>query len=180
MNTSLTFRKSRSNRARARGVASVEAVIVLPFFILVLVSLLYVRDQAIGKQAAEMHARSCAWLYSANDCDEIPPGCADVLSPGDAPGLSSPEVAAALGNSAERMESIGGVVETVVGALVGPALEDAFGRSLDARTSRDVTRPGVYGGGTKSITGRYHLACNLSPTTPEKVVEDAWRGIRPW
>ena len=155
-----------------------EAIVVLPVFILVFISLLYVRDQAVRKQAAEMHARSCAWLYSANNCEEIPAGCDDVLTSND--GVSEDEVSSALGDAADRLTEGGGVVESVVEPLIMPALQAAFGRSLDATTSRDVARPGIYGGGMKTVTGRYHLVCNLKHKDPEDVVEDAWRLIRPW
>ena len=172
------LRPSIRRRRRSRGAASVEAVIVIPFFILVFVSLLYVRDQAVGKQTAEMHARTCAWLYSANDCSEIPADCQDVLTPHS--GVSASEAESALGDGARRLTSQGGVVESVVRPLIMPALQAAFGRSVDATVSREVERPGAYGGGMKIVTGRYHLACNLEHTTPIEVVEDAWRRIRPW
>src|SRR5688572_20991055 len=77
----------RAKRARARGVASVEAVVALPFLLLVLVCVSYVRTAALEERKAAAHARSCAWKYSQSNCDVVPPGCSgvvEVLDGGDA------------------------------------------------------------------------------------------------
>src|SRR3954467_2633041 len=78
---------TRLRRARrcARGTASVEAAVALPFFVLVLSGIWFVRDRQLAIQSAENQARSCAWQYSANDCSEVPKGCEGVLAPGTAP-----------------------------------------------------------------------------------------------
>jgi hypothetical protein len=57
------------SRIRRRGAASAEAVVVLPIFIVLFISLFYVRDQVLAKQAAQERARTCAWLYSWNNCE---------------------------------------------------------------------------------------------------------------
>ncbi|HKY34634.1 MAG TPA: TadE family protein [Polyangiaceae bacterium] len=169
-----------------RGVATVEAVVVLPVFVIIFISLFYVRDIAVTKQAAEEHARTCAWLYSALDCEgAIPAGCDDVLTEAPAASVIAPDVDKAFNEGLDALKSGetpsgGKLVSDAIVPLVGSALEAAFGRAIEANTVHPVERPGLFGGGQRTVKGRYHLACNLHPTTPGKVAEDAWLKIRPW
>lgn len=77
------FRSLSGSRAHARGAASVEAVVVLPVFLILFISLFYVRDQVLARQATQEQARTCAWLYSANNCEfdanSMPAYCDGVL-----------------------------------------------------------------------------------------------------
>lgn len=170
-------------RSRARGAASVEALVALPVLILIFISLMYVRDLVVQKQAAEMQARSCAWQYAMGNCQQVPAGCAGVLSsPKTEDGHASPELYDALKegkDDALRGDDGTGIVEHIVGSLLGPALESAFGRSVNASTSRAVDRPALYGPGTTTVSGKTHLACNLMPETPEDVAKDAWTLFAP-
>lgn len=160
------------SRARARGAASVEAVIVVPIFILLFISLFYVRDQVIARQAAQRQARTCAWLYSWNNCDKsaLPPECQQVVTDEATFNDASTGLSEKLG---------GGVVGDALKAILDPVLEAAFGRSLDAQVSKEIVRPAIYGGKVQSVTGRYHLACNLKSTTAPEVAKDAWSRISP-
>ncbi|HKY34862.1 MAG TPA: hypothetical protein VJN18_02880 [Polyangiaceae bacterium] len=159
----------------------VEAVIVIPVLVLIWASLYYLGELFATQQALEAKARSCAWLYSANNCQVVPDGCDQVLnkSEGSADDVE-PKVTDALGeggrkalNGADSKSIIG----TIVGDLVGGPLLAAFTSSVDAKVTRDVEQPGAFGGGLKTVTGRYHLACNLEPTTPEKMAEKAWESL---
>jgi hypothetical protein len=168
----------------------VEATIVVPVFILLLVSVLYVRDQALTQHAVEMTARSCAWQYSAANCDAVPPGCEGLVVPGVTHNDASQAVLDAMqgGESgALKLADKTGVVSKIVETLLGPVLDAAFGRSLDATAKRDIERPSMFrveGGtpgsdDTKTMTGRYHLACNLTPESPMDVAKDAWKLFKP-
>ena len=174
--TSLEVQRARR---RARGAASVEAAIALPFFVIVLSGVWFVRDKQLAIQSAENQARSCAWQYSANDCTVIPKGCEGVLKPGTAPRAQN-NVDNALNDAKSAVlagEDSKGVIEKVATGLLGPAIDALFGRFVDANTARTLSRPGVLGGGQTLVGGSYHLACNLQPTTPGKVVSDAWDSI---
>src|SRR6185436_2807630 len=119
-------RLSYRYRICRRGAASVETVVVLPVFILIFISLFYVRDQVLTKQAAQERARTCAWLYSWNNCefndDVMPAECKDVVAPGPMLGQASADVTQKLVGD--------GVVADVVKKMLDPVLEAAFGRSL--------------------------------------------------
>ena len=168
-----------ASRRHSRGTATVEAVVVLPFFIMILAGIGFVRDKQLAIQAAENRARSCAWQYSANDCSQKPAGCEDVLKDGIAP-RSGTKVDDVL-NSAKSQVLAGGdakgVIEKVATDILGPAIDALFGRYLAASTHGKVNRPGILGGGQTVVEGQYHLACNLRSTNPGDVVSDAWDKI---
>lgn len=163
-------------RARCRGAASAEAVVVLPIFIVLFISLFYVRDQVLAKQAAQERARSCAWLYSWNNCEfdasSMPAECRDVVA-------STPVGADAAKAVSEKLTG-DGFFANVVSKMVDPALKAAFGSAIDVNVSRGVTQPLLYGGHAQSTSGNYHLACNLKPTTPLDVAKDAWHRVSPF
>jgi len=173
-------------RKAKRGAASVEAVIALPVFVIIFLGLFYVRDQAIAKQQAEQQARTCAWLWSAQDCEgAIPAGCEGVLHEANAPDVAPPDLKRALDRQLDRVKhgdsvSAGDAVMSIIGPTLGNALEAAFGNATEATTTRQVTRSRLFGPGQKTVTGQYRLACNLHPTTLPQVAEDAWSKITPW
>jgi hypothetical protein len=177
--TTQAVSRQRKARRLAQGAASVEAAIALPFFIIVLSGVWFVRDKQLAIQSAENQARSCAWQYSANDCTEIPKGCEGVLTPGTAPRAAN-KVDDELNDAKAAVLAGGdskGVIEKIAAGILEPAIEALFGRFVDGNTSPTLTRPGALGGGQTVVTGNYHLACNLQPTTPGKVVKDAWNSI---
>jgi hypothetical protein len=158
----------------------VEAVIVIPVLLLLWVSLYYLADQFASRHSASMTARSCAWLYSANNCEEVPAGCGDFLTPSRNSAEVSPKVSNALQEGADAAlhgADTEGFVAAVVSNLVAGPLLAAFTRSVDATVTHDVQQPAAYGGGVKQVTGRYHLACNLEPTTPQEMAQDAWDSL---
>jgi hypothetical protein len=156
----------------------VEAVIALPVLILIFVSMLYVRDQVLARQQADTLARSCAWLYSAQNCTgPAPAGCGDVLGELTNTGAKNPALEEKLRGGMKTVlegSELNDVVTGIVTDLLDPAIEAALGKSVPARAQQEVARPGVYGGGIKTVQGKYDIACNLSFTTPEDVAEDAW------
>ena len=164
----------RPRHNSCRGTASVEAVIVLPVFIIIFVSVFYVRGQVFSRQAAETKARTCAWAYSMKNCSEIPPGCEGVLQVVSGAGQVDGKIEKALSGAT------GGLVGPVIAKVLEPALKAAFGRSLDASTQESYQRPALYGGGTATSSGSYHLACNLTPETALEVAKDAWNTLMPF
>ena len=163
-------------RIRRRGAASAEAVVVLPIFIVLFISLFYVRDQVLIKQAAQERARTCAWLYSWNNCEFdgklMPAECEQAAT--EAP------IGADAAKAVTQAVAGDGFFAEIVSAMIDPALEAAFGRATDIKVSREVTKPALYGGKTQTLTGEYHIACNLKPTTAPEVAKDAWSRVSPF
>jgi hypothetical protein len=163
---------SRSEfRGSSRGAASAEAVVVLPVFIIIFASVLYVRSQVLSRQAAETKARACAWAFSTNNCGAIPPGCEDIVRKVDGAAGVVDEI------EKDLLSARGGLVGPVVAKVIEPALKCAFGSALDANTKQSYQRPSLYGGGTATASGSYHLACNLAHETLIEVANDAWKSL---
>ena len=157
----------------------VEAVIVIPVLLLLWISLYYAGSLCLTQQKTEVSARSCAWLYSANNCEKVPVGCEKLLVDSTSASVD-PEVDETLKHGAETAMNGGdakGIVATIIGELVAAPLAAAFTSSVDAKVEQQVQQPTAYGGGLKAVTGRYHLACNLAHETPESVAERAWSSI---
>lgn len=57
-------------RLRQRGTASVEVVMMLPFFIIVFFGLYWMHAHYMGRQQAMLRARSCGWVYAAGACED--------------------------------------------------------------------------------------------------------------
>ena len=153
----------------------VEAVIVLPLFIVIFLSLLYVRDQVLARQQAQTEARRCAWLYSMKNCQVVPPECAEVLGPPSNGSAADPAVEPAIRKAtSEATGDATGVISKVISPLLEVAIDAALGSSATAAANREIERPRLVGGGTKTVQGRYDLACNLAPSDPVDVAIDAW------
>ncbi len=164
-----------------RGAAMVEAVIVIPVLILLWVSLYYAGGLALTQQRTEATARSCAWLYSANSCDEskVPAGCQDYVHNTHASTIP-PKIADTLNQGAQNAMNGGdakGIVGSIVGSLVMAPLAAAFTNAVDARVEQQMPQPAAYGGGIKVVTGQYHLPCNLAHDTPAEMAGRAWRKL---
>jgi len=160
----------------------VEAVIVIPVLILLWVSLYYAGGLVLTQQKMEVAARSCAWLYSANNCTAVPAGCEDLLANTHSASVP-PEVSDTLqhgGDAAINGSDAKGIVGEIIGELVLAPLVAAFTSSVDAKVEQPVQQPVAYGEGVKVVTGRYHLACNLAHDTPEDMADRAWSALVPF
>ncbi len=182
-NTELLNRAQHRNKridSRTRGVASVEAAVALPFFVLLFVGLNFLRAAVLKKHELSMTARTCAWLYSQSNCQVIPNGCQNLLgSPGVSNSSASQQLHDKLKGGASEAAALTAIVSKIVNDLLGPALDAAFGESFDAAPRGSVEKPKLFGGGSLEVSGQYHLACNLKQETPLDVVTDAWKIFRP-
>jgi hypothetical protein len=156
--------KTRRKRA---GAASLEAVILLPVFILIFAGILYVETLWETQQQALLQARKCAWLYANTGCDEeqLTQDCVDALH--DTEGLTE-------GNSlAESMN--GGVLDGLTEVpLVGPVIEGLFASAFDSRSSRKIQRTPILGEKTVAVIGGYYLICNEKERDMLDVIKDAF------
>lgn len=68
MTVSARARWAKRSR-RARGAAMVEALIAIPFFILIFVSILYIGRLYAEKEHTLHEAKQGAWTYALNNCE---------------------------------------------------------------------------------------------------------------
>lgn len=181
------MQQQRKRCRRPRGAATVEAVVALPFLLIVLVSILYVRDEYLARQAASVQSRTCAWLYSANGCTRTPPGCPhakkvrpttpiDVLLENALADAKDGARDAALSGD---LSSIGGVVADAIRGLFTGALANLFKKVAHAEGRARLRKPGLYGGGAYWMLHTTELACNLEPKKQETVLDDVFGKIFP-
>jgi hypothetical protein len=60
----------RCRSLRQRGTASVEVVMMLPFFIVAFFGVYWMHAHYVGRQQAMLRARSCGWVYAAGACED--------------------------------------------------------------------------------------------------------------
>jgi hypothetical protein len=168
-------------RARERGTASVEGVIVLPVFVVLFVGVFFVRDLLSAKLATDEEARRCAWQYSANACEAVPTGCEDVLK-GVHRGNITPNLDTTIGQLEKGFSTNSDAttaVKKIIENVVVDAIAKAFTRSLDANKTIEQGRPGLFGGGNSIVSGKYRLACNIPKQEGDNIAKAAWKQFRP-
>jgi len=127
-----------------RGTASIEAAVMLPFFILCWAGLLYVYHGHEAKLAAGVDARHCAWAYSNGGCRVLPEGCRR---------LSTAEIEQD-GQSGDWLAALDGI------PVISGLAESIFGEVATVGHDITVDRPPLFGGGTVDASGTYTIMCN--------------------
>lgn len=171
--------KRRRTNARRRGAAMVEALVVLPVFVLLFVGILYLKDLWLQAQQVDQQARTCAFLYSQSGCqeDQLPRACRGVVHVGDLPEGNPQSVEQemkAIGREASSAGDARGVVETVVAEVLSGAIAAAFAKTGVAETEGAVDKPSLLGGEQAFVHRKVHLACNLVPRERQTLAEEIW------
>lgn len=167
---------------RSRGVASVEAVVALPVFVILFVGMLFVRDLTGAKQLADQEARRCAWQYSWDNCGDTPPkGCEGVVSPPSLGEIHS-NIDTAMKHGLDAFTASGegaAAVKRILAGLVTDALIQALTKKFEAQKVAERDRPGLFGGGMSQVAGKYRLACNIPTQKQSGVATAVWHQFRP-
>ncbi|MGC4068885.1 MAG: pilus assembly protein [Polyangiaceae bacterium] len=167
-----------------RGAASVEAVVVLPVFVILLVGLFFVRDLTRARLRADQEVRRCAWQYAMyENCEQAPPGCEEVVGKGHYGALLPDKLDDAInslgsgskGGSSEGYARVRHVLENFVERYLAQAVTKRF----DAEKTVKQARPPMFGGGTRVLRGKYDLACNVRPQRQRDVVTAVWNQFKP-
>lgn len=184
--SSRTVHTPTIRRSCTRGAASVEAVIVLPLFVILFVGIFWIRDRQEAMLIADQEARRCAWTYSALGCDDrhIPDGCAvrdaDLQLKGD---LSIPyeSVSTSVRSMATNQGDLGlgNFVKNLILDNVVARLGQVLTHNTEATKNLERERPELFGGGQSIVSGKYRLACNLKGHTPEALLDEAWDKLMP-
>lgn len=168
---------------RNLGAASVEAVVVLPVFVILFVGMFFVRDLTAARLDADAEVRRCSWEYALlNDCGTKPPGCEHVVGDGHYGPL--------LGRLDDAVENIGeGTdlrntkgfenVKRIIAKFVVDYLAQAITKRFEATKTVERSRPGLFGGGKSVARGTYGLACNVPPQRQGDVVHAVWNQFKP-
>jgi hypothetical protein len=170
----MSWRTEQARRAARRGTATAEAVVALPVLTLLFVASFYLRDLTSMKQDAVTQARTCAWIYSENNCTGgLPSYCSAPIDAQDAAYSDQ-----ALDD--ETLKLSGGSVAAFALSLIGDAKKALFGGVVATSVAHEVPRPAAFGGATVTTVGTYRIACNVGERTLLQVAEDAWNTIKPF
>lgn len=151
-----------------RGVASVEAVVFLPFMLLLFFGVTFVHQRYDATQRAWVSARSCAWAYSQQGCTgPMPAACGAQTVTADLP--QNADLNEAIPPDPEHGDD--DVLTPKANTLLGEPRSTLFGEYATVTGSVKFTPPRMFGG-ERTVSAPYHLACNLEPKTLGDLVGD--------
>jgi hypothetical protein len=142
-----------------------EVVVMLPFFIIVWASVIFVHNYFSARIRLGAKAKSCAWQYANDGCRQTPAGC-DALSVSSGSDLETSELPE------------GGALNTLANnPIMRAASRIVLGSNADVSGSDSTARPAPLGSGSMSFTVRNTVMCNEIPRTPGQVAHDAFCGM---
>jgi hypothetical protein len=154
-----TRARRRSARRSRRGAALVEALVVIPTFIILFASILFIGSLYRAKLRAMRLSREGAWSYAMADCGE----------PGDAMTTRytrGAEVPAAGVHDEGRAEpdgaDLGEATAHTRGAPQSSMASKSFG-SAEATATTEVAASGAIGGFSRQMRSRTRVMCNEAP-----------------
>lgn len=146
---------------------SIEAIILLPVFLLIFAGVLLMQRLWESKQQALVRARSCAWEYANNGCDRetLSKDCRKEVR--DANGVG--------GDNRLEKDMNGGVLDGLGEIpIVGPVVAGLFSSALLARVERSVQRSPLVSEGNSIVVGSYYLMCNERKRDMLDLIETAF------
>ncbi len=162
-----------------RGAVMAEGVIVLPFFVILLASIIYFHRAYATKISVNSKARSCAWSYAIDGCrkSSLPEGCpigeiggsrtlAKVFDVGIEDG-SNDDILRETSAFGDALQGVNTVGLTLIGLDEG----------IVAKPGESVAIPSILGGGSRSISGNYSVMCNERKKKPSDIAVDAYCSI---
>jgi hypothetical protein len=155
----LQFTKKRARRRRTgeRGAAMVEAVVAIPFFLLIFAATLYVGNLYQTKLTVMRVAKESAWNYATCNCGETGDDMSSRCQPADGPSAS--------GGGSDSASPSGydpGAISKVGSGTGGEIASKSFGSS-QASMEQSITADGFLGGYTKTMSSRTRVMCNEAP-----------------
>jgi len=182
-------------RRHSSGAASVEAVVALPVFVVLFVGIFFLRDVTGARLLADQEVRRCSWQYSLqNNCSSAPRGCENVVGTGHFGDLM-PKMEGLMNDLKDTMGAVGVSCSATGGCSIGGKafkkvkrvlmnfvldyLSQAVSKRFDANKAIEIERPGVFGGGTSVVRGKYGMACNIQVQTEDNVADLLWDEFGP-
>ena len=147
----------------------VEAVVAIPFFIIIFVSMLYVGKLYAQKQRTLREAKQQSWTYALNNCEG---------SAGNATTQSEGNPMQNLGSQGANMPSGG---NGQVNASGGGGLTKNWGTAT-ATVKATVVADKLIGGMTNDLSTTTRIQCNEKPAegSISDVLHSAWSMFTSW
>lgn len=162
---------------KTRGTATVEAVVMLPVLILLLLGVGYTSRAFSYSLESNDLARLCAQRYAIMGCkhaERLPTECQGAFSKTKDPPLPDSDETAKLKN-AENDEDV--QKATSRSTLLTKILDSLFGKGVIAKTKANVTRPGMLGGGTSPVYSSSYALCNTVPVPADNLAKELFHSF---
>jgi hypothetical protein len=145
-----------------RGVATVEAVILLPVLLLLLVGVQFTAERAVRRHSAREEARACAFRYALHGCSSRSSACEHWVA-----ATTSSSSAVDTGGIEHTLDSgssaLGGLSSI---PILGSALGGLLGASSAVTVTGSEPAPAVVSPrGVAVISERVAFPCNEMPQT---------------
>jgi hypothetical protein len=156
-----TIPRTKIERARRRsgerGAAMVEAVVAIPFFLLMFAGILFVGNLYQTKMTVMRQAKESAWNYAMCNCGESGDGMSTKCQPADGPaaGSGGSDTASPTGYDPGSISKVGS-------GPSGELASKSFGSSK-ASMEQSVTADGFLGGFSKKMSSQTKVMCNEAP-----------------
>lgn len=186
----MTKREELQRRRRA-GTASVEVIVMLPFFLIVYSGIYFMYGHYMGRQQALLRARSCAWTYAAGGCDDKEtletclrnpprtPNADGTERDEDAPAKqpsddANAEIKAGAVGGDDPNNPVAKVINTLEGIpVLGDAIKWLLGKPVTVQGRQFVHLSKSSLKASDIIVGaKYHTLCNSVPKRWEQVAKD--------
>lgn len=145
-------------RRNKRGAALAEAVVIIPFFIMIFACILFVGNLYKEKLRVMRLTKESAWAFAMENCGKpgAPMTTEGIPRSGDAPGSgqAAAEPASELDDLSEGEKASGGKMDLTS--------KKDFGSS-DTTMQSSVSADGYIGGFTKNVTSHTRVMCNETP-----------------
>lgn len=161
-------------RSDARGTASIEIVVMLPLFVLLLLAVYHLHTSGTAALLAAEQSRGCAFQYAVTGCAgvdglELCKGAyaskgADVKRESDARNRAGDE----LNRELDRNESILDKVEDI--PVLGGLVRMLFGEGALASSEREAPR--FMGRESLALRSTYYVVCNTVSKSWEDLMRD--------
>jgi hypothetical protein len=170
LNTLQNFHRPSRKRGPSRGVASIEALLVLMTLLIVWAGVNYMGRLLEAQLDAKAEARSCAWQVSLSACQNIPPECR-MEEHNDDEASGSTDKTKKLSQTNEDTQS----GETEMGDFndaMSAEVDGLFKKRVSLSSSRNVPGSPLLKFEEGTLHSSYSLPCNTRKQTISGMVED--------
>jgi hypothetical protein len=167
----------------------VEAVAILPVFVVLWFAVLYAHNVADAKMRMVAGSRAIAWGYAMGNCgnsgDPNPTPTPSIAGQKVDPMMSAPGVGSMLSSGGGGwMSAITGIMSNAVSNAV-PLAKDydstwTMNQTVSYRMPNNYTGdPGI---GTHMVTGKVTVSCNEAPLNGNLIgiLKMVWNAVKPW
>jgi hypothetical protein len=153
----VNVRRTTRRRSRQRGAAMVEAVVAIPFFLMMFAGILYIGKLYETKMRVMRLTKESAWNYAMCNCNDKGDAISSTCRAAEGASAGSG------GDESGRPEGYDpGEIAKAGKGPGGQLASKKFGSSF-AQMETTITSDGILGNYTKNVSSRTKVMCNETP-----------------